>query len=146
MRASASSRTPAAGQQLPEDIDVGARHYPRVLVISPQAERFRALPLEVEIVAAASEAVSRLADRSSPYGAIVAPVKESDGRETGYRVARMMRCELGVVCPIVLFSDWVTPSTRAFAIQCGATRLLVDDHHLLEDLVDILTVPHLTAA
>jgi len=145
MCASASSRTPAAGHQLTKVIDIGPRRRPRVLVVGAQPERFRELPLDVEIVAAESEALTRLAACPSAYGAVVAPVKGADGRETGYRLARTMRCELGVVCPILLFSEWVTPSTRAFAMQCGATRVLLDDDHLMDDLVDILAFPDATA-
>lgn len=121
-------------------VEGGPPPHRRVLVISHQHERFHALSANAEIVASACEALSRLAGCPAAYVAVVAPVRAADGRETGYRLAWTMRRELGIACPIMLFSNWVTASARAYAMQCGATRLLVDDMHLVDDLIDMLAV------
>jgi hypothetical protein len=57
------------------------------------------------------------------------------GRESGYRLTQALREQLEVRCPIFLLSAAPTSRSRAHALQCGATRVLADDHNLIDDLM-----------
>lgn len=110
----------------------------RVLILSNSPDRFARLADVGVFVVSESQAICVLAVQPNSYRAIVAGVAGSDGRESGYRLVQFLRSQLQVRCPIYLFSPMPTPSSRAYALQCGATRVLTDDQDLIGDLQHLL--------
>lgn len=107
----------------------------RLLVVTSVPTRFEPFAMEADFVSNEREAIAAMLTRQHDYRAVIAAVAAADGREDGYRMARMLRTQLQVRCPIFLFSTSPTPSSRAYALQCGATKLLTDDHELVNDLL-----------
>lgn len=113
----------------------GAGTPQRLLILTDAPERFAPFAFEADFVMTEREAICMLAARQSDYRAVIAGVAEVDGRECGYRLAQLLRAQMQMRCPIYLFSRSPTPSSRAYALQCGATKLLTDDQDLVDDLV-----------
>lgn len=114
----------------------------RLLIVTDTPARFAPLASEVDFVLTEREAICTVAAKSNDYRAVVAGVAEADGRESGYRLVQLLRTELEMRCPIYLFSVTPTPSSRAYALQCGATKLLTDDQDLIEDLMQLVGEPN----
>jgi hypothetical protein len=108
------------------------------LILSNSPDRFARLADVGVLVVSESQAICVLAGQPNSYRAVVAGVAGSDGRESGYRLVQFLRSQLQVRCPIYLFSPMPTPSSRAYALQCGATRVLTDDQDLIGDLLHLL--------
>ena len=111
----------------------------RLLILTDAPARFAPLAAEADFVRTEREAICTLAAKQNEYRAVVAGVAEADGRESGYRLVQLLRTQLQMCCPIYLFSPVPTPSSRAYATQCGATKLLTDDQDLVSDLLLLLT-------
>jgi hypothetical protein len=109
-----------------------------VLIVTSTPSRFASICAEPDFVATDLEAICAAASRRSVYRAVVAGVTDADGRESGYRLAQLLRTQLHMRCPIYLFSATATPSARAYALQCGATKLLNDDQDLINDLLQLV--------
>lgn len=108
---------------------------PRLLILTDEPARFAPFAAEADFVQSEREAICSLAAQQSRYRAVIAGVAEVDGRESGYRLVMLLRSQLQMRCPIYLFSRAPTLSSRAFALQCGATKLLADDQDLVDDLL-----------
>ena len=118
----------------------GADDFPRRLLILTHAPaRFAPFAAEADFVHTERDAICTLAAKQNEYRAVIAGVAEPDGRESGYRLVQLVRTQLQMHCPIYLFSPAPTPSSRAYALQCGATKLLTDDPDLISDLLLLLT-------
>jgi hypothetical protein len=113
----------------------GAGSPQRLLILTDAPARFAPFASEADFVLNERQAICTLAARQNEYRAVIAGVAEADGRECGYRFVRLLRTQLLMRCPIYLFSQAPTPSSRAYALQCGATKLLTDDQDLVDDLV-----------
>lgn len=107
----------------------------RLLILTDAPARFAQFAAESDFFATEREAICALAARQNEYRAVIAGVAEVDGRECGYRLVQILRAQLQMRCPIYLFSTTPTPSSRAYALQCGATKLLTDDQDLIGDLL-----------
>lgn len=117
----------------------GADTTQRLLILTAAPERFAQFAAEADFVLSEREAICTLAVRQNEYRAVIAGVEEADGRECGYRLVQLLRTQLQMRCPIYLFSAAPTPSSRAYALQCGATKLLTDDQGLIDDLVQLVS-------
>lgn len=113
----------------------GAGTPQRLLILTDAPARFAPFASEADFVMTEREAICMLAARQNDYRVVIAGVAEADGRESGYRLVQLLRAQLQMRCPIYLFSPAPTPSSRAYALQCGATKLLTDDQDLVDDLV-----------
>lgn len=107
----------------------------RILIITSAPERYAALPGRLEFVALELSEICAAAAHGDDIEAIVSEVISPDGRELGYRVAHLLRSQFMLSCPIYLVAECTSPSARAYAIQCGATKLMRDDEHLVDDLM-----------
>jgi hypothetical protein len=110
----------------------------RLLILTSAPERFAPFAAEADFVLTEREAIYTLAAGQSEYRPVIASVAEADGRESGYRLVQFLRTQLQMRCPIYLFSPAPTLSSRAYALQCGATKLLTDDQDLIGDLLQLL--------
>jgi hypothetical protein len=111
----------------------------RLLILTDAPARFAPFAAEADFVRTEREAICAVAAKQSEYRAVVAGVAEADGRESGYRLVRVLRTQLQMRCPIYLVSPTPTPSSRAYALQCGVSRLLADDQELMGDLLCLLS-------
>lgn len=107
-----------------------------LLIIAENRERFQGLDAAIEFVASEREALCAVVAQPQTYRAVIAPVAGSDGRQGGYSLVLTLRKQLQMLCPIFLFTSKPSPSSRAYALQCGANNLLADD----DDLVEVLRV------
>lgn len=105
----------------------------RLLVVAAPNDRLARLGEPIDLATDEVQAITRVVSREFSYRAVVAWVEDSAGRSTGYRLAMTLRGQLQLTCPIYLVSSKPTPGARAYALQCGATRLLADDADLLDD-------------
>lgn len=105
-----------------------------LLIVAEDRERFQGLDAAIEFVASAREALCAAVAQPQAYRAVIAPVAGLDGRQGGYSLVLTLRKQLQMLCPIFLFTTKPSPSSRAYALQCGANNLLADD----EDLVEVL--------
>jgi len=110
----------------------------RLLILTDAPARFAQFAAEADFVLTEREAICALAAKQSDYRAVIAGVAEADGRESGYRLVQLLRTQLLMRCPIYLFSPVPTPSSRAYALQCGATKLLTEDQDLIGDLLQLV--------
>jgi hypothetical protein len=110
----------------------------RLLVVAAPNDRLARLGEPIDFATDEIHAITRVVSREFGYRAVVAWVEDSTGRSTGYRLTMTLRGQLQLSCPIYLVSTKPTPSARAYALQCGATRLLADDEDLLDDLSYLL--------
>lgn len=106
-----------------------------ILVWSRAPERFKTLPGEIVAVDSDVSAICTAAARGGACKAVIADVVGPDGSERGYRLAHLLRTSLKMMCPIFLIAASRSASSRAYALQCGATKLLTDDQHLVDDLL-----------
>lgn len=111
----------------------GANEAP-LLIVADDRERFDALDARIEFAASEREALCAAVARPQAYRAVIARVAGADGRQGGYSLVLTLRQQLQMLCPIFLFMSKPSPSSRAYALQCGATGLLADD----KELVDVL--------
>jgi hypothetical protein len=107
----------------------------RLLILTDTPARFAPFAAEADFVLSERDAICTLAARQNEFRAVIAGVAEADGRESGYRLVQLLRTQLQMRCPIYLFSPAPTPSSRAYALQCGATKLLTDDQDFVDDLL-----------
>lgn len=133
MESSPVTFTPAA------PASAGAGTPQRLLILTDTPTRFAPFESEADFVLSEREAICALAAKQNEYRAVIAGVAEADGRESGYRLAQVLRTHLQMHCPIYLFSPTPTPSSRAYALQCGASKLLADDQDLIGDLLYLLS-------
>lgn len=109
-----------------------------ILVWSRAPERFKTLPGDIVAVDSDVSAICTAAARGHACQAVIADVVGPDGSERGYRLTHLLRTHLKMVCPIFLIAATCSASSRAYALQCGATRLLNDHHEIVEDLLSLL--------
>lgn len=120
--------------QAPDKTPFCRRSTGTILIVTARPGRYEGLPGDLVFVAPDMAPICTAAAHGAAYRAIVAEVIAPDGRELGYRVAQLLRTQFMVMCPIYLTAVNPTASARAYAMQCGATRLMRDDEDLLEDL------------
>lgn len=106
-----------------------------ILIVTTTPGRYKGLAGDLEFIAPDLAPICAAVALGAAHRAIVAEVIAPDGRELGYRIAQLLRMQYRVTCPIYLTAVNPTASARAYAMQCGATRLMRDDEDLLEDLV-----------
>jgi CheY-like chemotaxis protein len=104
------------------------RPLPRLLVASPNPERFIDLPAHIDF---APDTLTALAEAiTHRYFAIVVDAKLA-GNESGYALVRQLR-QHRMLQPIYLVADHPLPSDQRHARRSGATALLQRDHELLQ--------------
>lgn len=108
-----------------------------ILIVTGRPERYSALPGNLEFIAHDVAAICAAAAHGDAYRAVIAEVNDPDGREVGYRIAQLLRTQFMLLCPIFLTTAKPTACAKAYAIQCGATKLMRDDDDLVEDLLHL---------
>jgi DNA-binding response OmpR family regulator len=118
----------------PASAEAPCAHEAPLLIVAEDHERYKSLDTAIQFVSSEREALCAAVTQPQRYRAVIARVAGADGRQGGYSLVMTLRKQLQMLCPIFLLTRAPTHSSRAYALQCGATDLLADDQDLIEVL------------
>jgi CheY-like chemotaxis protein len=112
-----------------DDYPAALEALPRVLIVTPNPDRYGDLPADIDFSPDGLEAVANVT--SVRYDYVVVDVARNGGPELGCRLIRDLRRRTRVAAPIFLVMDDPLPSDRDHALASGATDVLARDRRAL---------------